>query len=79
MRTTLNIEDSLMRKLKRQAREQGRTLTDIFEEALRLYTQPREERAPRFVWSPEVTDAEPSRGVDFSDRDALYRAMEREP
>ncbi len=77
MRTTLNIDDALMRKLKRQAHEQGRTLTDLIEEALRQYTQPSTTPPERFAWRPPITDATPA-PVDFSDRDALFEAMERD-
>ena len=36
MRTTLRISDDLLRRAKKQAAEEGRTLTALFEEALTL-------------------------------------------
>lgn len=35
MRTTLNLDDALMREAKRHAAETGTTLTDVIEQALR--------------------------------------------
>jgi hypothetical protein len=41
MRTTLNLNDALMRKAKKTAAASGRTLTAIIEAALRDYLQPK--------------------------------------
>ena len=77
MRTTLNIDDALMRKIKRRARERGCTLTQMIEDALRQYVQPRSVEAGGYVFDPEVSQAKPLVGVDFADRDSLYEAMEQ--
>ena len=39
MKTTLNIDDSVMRRLKREAARQGRTMSEMVETALRLLLQ----------------------------------------
>ena len=73
MKTTLNIDDSVMDRLRREAARTGRTMSELVEMALRrlLETRPT---------SSELTDL-PSfdsggARVDVNDREALYRAME---
>lgn len=73
MKTTLNIDDSVMAQLKREAVRQGRTMSDLVETALRLLFRPRkEERAPRKLPTFKSGGAL----VDIADREALYQAME---
>jgi len=76
MRTTLNIEDNLMRKVKKTAAESGRTITELVEEALRSKlagTRP-ESRPFEFRWITVAGKIQP--GVDLADRDALTELME---
>lgn len=75
MRTTLNIDDALMRKIKQRANQERRTITEVIEEALLNYTQPRTKRV-QHQWNSQAVDAAPIGGIDFADRDALYRAMD---
>ena len=73
MKTTLNIDDSVMAQLKREAVRQGRTMSDLVETALRLLFQPRKDgRAPREL----PTFKGGGTLVDIADREALYQAME---
>ena len=77
MKTTLNIDDSVMQRLREEAARRGTTMSALVEAGLR-----------RVLASPETTErAEetltplPSWNggeelVDVSDRDALYRTME---
>jgi plasmid stability protein len=74
MKTTLNIDDTVMARLRREAARTGRTMSELVETALRRLLQTR----------PESRDLEPlptfdSGGqlVDVADREALYRAMEK--
>jgi len=73
MKTTLNIDDTVMAELKREAARQGRTMSDLVETALRLLLRSRPKRG-------EIPDLPTFRSggtlVDIADRDALYRAME---
>jgi hypothetical protein len=51
MKTTLNIDDSVMVELKREAARQGRTMSELVEAALRLHstktkTDPRPANVP---------------------------------
>ena len=75
MKTTLQIDDEVMRRLKREAARQGKTMSELVETALRrLLEKPAEKVSlpplPTFHGGAEL--------VDIADRDALYRAMEEE-
>ena len=73
MKTTLNIDDSVMARLKREAARSGRTMSDLVETALRGLLQPR--RASADV-APLPTFDSGGALVDIADREALYHAME---
>ncbi len=73
MKTTLNIDDTVMADLKREAARQGRTMSEMVETALRLLLQSQRKRTkirplPKFHGGGEL--------IDVADRDALYDAME---
>jgi hypothetical protein len=73
MKTTLNINDTVMAELKREAARQGRTMSEMVESALRLLLRSQRTREgipalPKFHSGGAV--------VDVADRDALYQAME---
>ena len=73
MKTTLNIDETVMAELKREAARQGRTMSDLVETALRNLLQAQKSPAelaplPAFHGGGAV--------VDIADRDALYQAME---
>jgi hypothetical protein len=74
MKTTLNIDDTVMADLKREAARQGRTMSELVETALRLLLQSRRKRQS-LPDLPTFDGGEPV--VDIADRDALYDAMER--
>ena len=76
MRTTLNLDDHLMRAIKHRAAETGRTISAMIEEALRelLRRESRVERSYRLRWTVVAGGAQP--GVDLTDRDALLERME---
>ena len=79
MKTTLNIDDSVMQRLREEAARRGTTMSALIEAGLRRVLAPE-------VSSADKADELPSlptwRGgpelVDISDRDALYRAMKEE-
>ena len=72
MRTTLQIDDTVMAQLKREAARQGRTTSELVETALRALFRSQRKRAEL----PELpTFHSGGAGVDVSDRDALYRMM----
>ena len=73
MKTTLNIDATVMAQLKREAARQGRTMSELVETALRLlfHSQKKREDLP-----PLPTYHSGGALVDVADRDALYQAME---
>ncbi len=73
MKTTLNIDKTVMAQLKREAARQGRTMSELVETALRLlFRSPRKREElpslPKFHSGGTL--------VDIADREALYGAME---
>ncbi|MFQ5690762.1 MAG: type II toxin-antitoxin system VapB family antitoxin [Gemmatimonadota bacterium] len=76
MRTTLNLNDALMRSVKLRAARTGRTITSIVETALReLLRREQSPRGPyRLRWT--VVDGGAQPGVDLTDRDALFERMD---
>ncbi len=73
MKTTLNIDDTVMAQLKREAARQGRTMSEMVETALRLML-----KAPAKRDRPPALPSFRSGGIllDVADREALYRAMD---
>ena len=76
MKTTLNIDDTVMRRLKEEAARRQTTMSELVEAGLRLIldadTGP--ERAKELPPLPTWHGGEEL--VDIADRDALYEAME---
>jgi hypothetical protein len=73
MKTTLNIDDTVMAQLKREAARQKRTMSELVETALRGLFRSQKKHAelpslPVFHSGGTL--------VDVADRDALYQAME---
>lgn len=73
MKTTLDIDATVLAELKREAARQGRTMSELVETALRLLLRPQRKRRkipalPKFRSGGAL--------VDVADRNALYQAME---
>ncbi len=73
MKTTLNINDGVMVRLRREAARSGHTMSELVETALRGLLQAKPAAValrplPSFNGGGTV--------VDIADREALYRAME---
>jgi hypothetical protein len=73
MKTTLNIDDSVMERLKREAARQRRTMSELVESALRLLFQMRRKQ-PDLPPLPSFKSG--GALVEVADRQALYEAME---
>jgi hypothetical protein len=73
MKTTLNIDDGVMIRLKREAAARGRTMSEMVETAFRLLLQ---KQAKPASLAPLPTFDSGGAYVDIADRDALYQAME---
>jgi hypothetical protein len=77
MRTTIRLDDQLLRDAKREAVVSGRTLTQVIEDALREVLARRKAPAPRKRLKLRVFDGgglQP--GVDLDDSAALLDIME---
>ena len=79
VRTTLAIEDSLLRRLKQKAARDGRTLQDVTNEILRRGLTAEARATGDYRLELETWDAEVLPGVDLDDRSALLDLMERDP
>jgi Arc/MetJ family transcription regulator len=73
MKTTLNIDDTVMAELKREAARQGRTMSELVESALRLLLRSHRRRE-KIVALPTFRSG--GTLVDMANREALYHAME---
>jgi hypothetical protein len=74
MKTTLVIDDTVLKRLRREAARQGRTISELVEAALRQFLAQRPARRalpdlPTFDSGGAV--------VDVADREALYQVMDR--
>ena len=73
MKTTLNIDDSVMARLRRESARTGRTMSELVETALRSLLQAKHDTV---ALEPLPTFNSGGALVDIADREALYRAME---
>ena len=75
-RTTLVLDDSLLRQIKKKAADEGRTFQAVANELLRrALTQP--ERKP-YRLKLQGWKAELQPGIDISDRSTLFDILDRE-
>jgi len=76
MKTTLNIDDTVMKRLREEAARRGTTMSALVEAGLRRIldegVEPRLEKLPELpAWSGGGTH------IDVSNREELYSEMER--
>lgn len=69
----MNIDDSVMALLKKEAARRGCTMSELMESALRLLLTAKKASLPT-PSLPKFKSGGPL--VDIADRDALYEAME---
>lgn len=76
VRTTIDLNDTLLRRAKQRAAREGTTLREVFEDALRRYLSgPSAARSGyRLKWRAESGQLLP--GVRIEDRDALFDIMD---
>lgn len=74
MRTTLDIDDPVLRQLRRLQKGSGKSLGQVASELLaQALAEPRQLRSPaELPWTSRPMGAL----VDVADKDALYRALE---
>ncbi len=78
MRTTIDIDDALMKTAKKKAAETGQTLKEIIEESLReFFERESETEAVPFRMEWVVVKGSLRPGVDLSDRRSLMDILDR--
>jgi hypothetical protein len=75
MKTTLNIDDTVMNRLRREAASQGKTMSELVEAGLRLLFQAGGRKSKPKLRSLPTWDGGKPR-VDIADRNALYDFIE---
>jgi hypothetical protein len=78
MRTTIRLDDTLLRRAKAQAAATGRSLNDFISDAVRAALTPRSGSAARRVDLPTFKGKGLLPGVDLDDSAALLELTERE-
>jgi hypothetical protein len=80
VRTTIRLDDHLLREAKRHAARTGRTLTAVIEDALRdLLARSRQGSPRERVQLPTFPGQGVRPGVDLDDSAALLDLMDRDP
>ena len=75
IKTTLNIDDTVMARLRREAARRQRTMSELVEAGLRLLFQSGGSGpAPKLPALPKLRSG--GHRVDVADRDALLQAMD---
>ena len=77
MKTTLQLDDELLRLAKQRAAAEGVALRAFVEDALRARLLPKMEKRQVFRLELPVVDGNAQPAVDIADRNALYDLMER--
>lgn len=77
MKTTLQLDDELLRLAKQRAAAEGIALRAFVEDSLRARLLPKVEKQKAFRLKVPVVDGDSPPLVDVADRDALYDLMER--
>ena len=79
MKTTLNIDDTVMRRLREEAVRRGTTMSALVEAALRrILDEPSPSHGRRDELPPLPTWNSGGLLVDVSNREELYRVMDRD-
>ncbi len=76
MKTTLNLNDRVLRQAKGRAAQDGITLTRFVEDALRARLAEAHAKKQDFRLRLETVTGVASPNVDISDRDALYEVID---
>ena len=77
MRTTIRLEEELLREAKAQAAASGKTLTQLIDDALRESLGRRKQIRRKPVVLPTSGEGGLQPGVDLNDSSALLDLMER--
>ncbi len=77
MKTTLDLDDELLRRAKQRAAAEGVPLRQYVEDALRARILPASKKRTAFKLTLPVVRGKAPPAVDVADRNALYDLMER--
>jgi hypothetical protein len=78
MRTTLTLDDDVLKAARRRAREQDRPLKEVINEALRQGLALGARRPePSYTFRLKTIEGRLLPGVDLADRDKLFELMDR--
>jgi hypothetical protein len=78
MKTTIDLDDDLLRLAKQRAAAAGMPLRAFIEDALRARLLPRPRGRRSFSLTLPIVEGKAPPAVDVADRNALYDLMERE-
>ncbi len=73
-RTTLDIDATVMRELRRRQAAEGKTVGSLVSELLAVALAASQVPSPPFAWTIKAMSA----SVDLDDKDAVYAALELE-
>jgi len=77
VRTTLTLDDDVLRMARRRAAEAGRPLKDVINEALRAgLREGATRRRPAYTFTLKTVTGRVMPGVDLTDRDKLFDLMD---
>jgi hypothetical protein len=76
MRTTVRLSDELLERARKRAAEDGRTLTSLIEEGLRLVLAPKSTRSKHVELPVSEASGGVLPGVDLNSSSALEEVME---
>jgi hypothetical protein len=76
LKTTLDLDDAVLRRAKQQAAAAGISLRSYVEDALRARMMPRARASKAFQFRPPLVAGTAPPAVDVADRDLLYDVME---
>lgn len=75
MKTTLNLDDQVLKNAKEEAARNGITLTAFVEQALKAKLLQKSESV-NYRFRPKVIKGSKPPNVDISERDALYEVID---
>ena len=78
MKTTLNVNDEILRQAKECAMREGITLTRLVEDSLRIRLMARTKELKPFKLRLLTVEGTRPPTVDIFDREALYDVLDRE-
>lgn len=76
MKTTLNLNDEILRRAKMRAAHEGISLTRFVEDALRTKLMDDNRTDPAFKLELRTVQGDAPPKVDISDREALYDVLD---